>query len=545
MDQAASAGFDGLLSTVNTSGAYVSVTVDSNLINTHIAAIVQCLAQLKGTVRDISLSVAANTEKVNKTVEAMAERVATVEGTAAAATAELSDMAAAMKALGMKVDKASGNHADMLQRIDKLERKKVDTSHIEAQVAAAVAKAEAANDTATTALRDVAVVREDVATASGIARDALMKAELVLAVFEINVERAAAAIAQQGQGKKPEGAAASLPGPCAAYCHTLPSFATLKASLTRLVDKCREELTQRVTDDVADLRVRLNAKLDERTFEHARNEIHSCVQKTAAATTAVERLSVEMQSKVSVHVFDEAVEKLHRCKADRAELVGMVTKDDIAHFEQMVDDALARIDAAEGKFELGAREAALRVQARSEAPVDAARADELAALARRVRSVEEAADGLEERKADKTRLAELQAYVDGVLAAARQRPMSGGSGRNAASTPDVLTTPRKRLLSPISRPGSAAARSSIPDGTRPPLDALQYTSLPPRNNVSPERGRDQGASTPVFDSNGSRTSAQLSAKAVPAAEHWDNMRRVQEGDVPLPPGFVLHTLPVE
>ena len=127
--------------------------------------------------------------------------------------------------------------------------------------------------------------------------------------------------------------------------------------------------------------------------------------------------------------------------------------------------------------------------------------------------------------------------------------MERGRPRSArASTPlgaDPLTsTPRRRVPSPIARPGSA----SIPNDRNATPPPLYYTSLPvPHSNdpnVSASSAADRtGASTNVFDSNGHRTSANLSlCRPAPADEHYENIARMatSNGDgAALPPGYLV------
>jgi hypothetical protein len=328
--------------------------------------------------------------------------------------------------------------------------------------------------------------------------------------------------------------------PTVAFCRALPSFASLEALLRRIA-----------MEEAAAVKALLSEKLDTKTFYRAEAKIDEAMATAKAATAAVERLQVDMESRVQKAAHKADIEKLHNTKADRSELVGMVSHAELRVLSDGMKEQKAFVERTLADYQLEAREARVRdnATAKNGAAVNGAAAAtvaELADLLARISELEKKAVHLQQTKADRTELAALQAYIEDVLANIGSSAKRPGSGRRAATPPNLTdplqSTPRKRLLSPIGRAGSA----TIPDGTRGPNEPLYYTSLPVRPE-SPVRSREYvGSSTGIFDSNGHRTSAMLSqSRPASAADHYDNMRRVQAGESTIPSGYEIHEIPMQ
>jgi hypothetical protein len=572
--------FLSTLSSLDLSSSFVTVSVDSNRINATLQAIVSAISTIHSNVDTLTQRADKNDAAVGALQQAM--------GVQQAKTAVLEEAVNDLKSLPARMATVERNIETRFEqvandmkrdrdrvggvetRVTALEKAKADDT---AKLKQVLAEAKAMNERVQAALAEmnakILQTNERIAAVDMMAKGADRKVGLIAGVFEMDLSLAQAVLDRTGtaaaitgssgggatavtarrdledvsvtpNGNSSSGtltAAPVLPA-CVAYCRNLPSFKSLENHMRRSI-----------LEEVAAVKALLDEKLDKSEFRQVLDKVDDCVMKVKGVSDGLQRIQLDVESRVLKSVHRADVDRLQSQKADRAEIVGIVTADDLRVLKDAVAELRNYVDRSVADFQLEVREARIRDNAANKSAIHHTAgglgAAEMSDLLSRVAELEKKAVQLFDVKADKADLVALQGYIEETLAnlsARRDRP---GSARGRAATPPsthdpLASTPRRQLLSPISRPGSA----SIPD-VRAPSAPLYYTSLPVRPQ-SPERGREHGsASTNIFDSNGHRTSAMLShCKAVPMEEHLNNMRMAAAGTSRLPDGYIVHEIPV-
>jgi hypothetical protein len=575
--------FAAMLATIDVSSPFVAVTVDSHKINVAISTLLQCIRGLEGNVKTLTTTVDAQAMAagvLERRLAATNEHVATAEATLITLTAAHD---ARLKTLESAATDSAHKIGGLEERVRVLEGEKIDPVKVEK----AIRDAASALDVATKQEVAVGNVAREVAAVTGDISEASRGLDALYHVLEMD----RGAVAALHKAADPSKDAATTLTKCGAFVVNLPPFRHLARLVQANKDEARQQLVagiedvrNLVMDEVATVTVQLQTKVDNKVFNQYQRDSELLARKLAALQLTIDRVHGDVEAVLpKTEGLLVSVRELNAVKADRAQLLGLASADDILALEKKFRELQDLTDSFVAKFNLELHEhaaAAKKMQQaqRSAAPLAAppaaddgastpnvsavspshvtvlgADGERLADLLKRLIVVEDCCRDLDERKADKADLAQLHADLEAALqqlASGRvhssRRPSSATERQGRPGTPSEL--PSRRVLTPIDRsmvrPDSATGRATIPENSRPP-SPMFYTSMPvPReqreDGHSP--GRSTGASAQLFDANGNRTLATLGAAvAVPAIEHWQNMGNAAgDVDVPIPAGFIKH-----
>lgn len=525
---------------------FVTVAVDSQRINATLEAIVAQLGYLAGSIAKVESASADHGRGIDA-----------LRGTTAKHTTDISQLytdLAGIREIETRMSTVERNIETRLQvvagdikvgaarttevekRINDLEKQRAqERSAMDQALANAARLAEDARAAANQFERRLAEMRAEVDSAVAKASDADGRTTTLAAVFNIDMTAARGAVEAGSRVDATSGLEKTVQ-----YCRSLPAFSTLEAASRR-----------HAIEEAANVKALLTTKADAAAVHRLEDQLAGFKSAIKNNADAIDRVSKDVEARVPRSIHKADIERLQNVKADRSELVGMVSHEDLRGVQSAMVELRAYVERVLADFQLEARENRNRDNAaalKSGGGHAAAGAAEFSDLCDRVKELERQAKTLFDVKADRSELEALQAYIDNVLAninaklAQANLKQSGrpGSGRRSNATPPLVEadTPRGRgrLLSPISRL------------TSQPQEPLYYTSLPIRPESPSDRSvggahERSGASTAVYDTNGNRTSALLShGVAVPAAEHMLNMGRAASGQTVVPSGYVVHDI---
>jgi hypothetical protein len=341
-------------------------------------------------------------------------------------------------------------------------------------------------------------------------------------IFEIDENKMKSALSSKSQvnGVSPQ----------AAYCVTLPSFVTLRASLTRDLEAAEVRLQEqaaafqkKVMEDLLNLRSKLGEKVDRKEYDPFVFEVREELRKFGEFNLVIASMQAEIKTKADKDDCDQRLQKLELVKADRAELLGLLRHDDLLPVENDMRELQKAFDSLCQKMNLELKEA----RQASAPPTPGGSADSLVG---RVNALEALGRWLQDNKADKKDLNDLYRMLEGLPNFAKK-----------PTTPTLEDGKRHGTLAPLGRPGSAERRGSIPESVRPPTPPLNYTSSPVKYVPNNAKFR---ATASVYDSDGNRTNASVTAaRAVPFEEHCNNVARHVAGENTVPCGHVNHEIP--
>lgn len=325
-------------------------------------------------------------------------------------------------------------------------------------------------------------------------------------------------------------------------------------ALQRSIDALRQ-LFENSNRDVDEMKALIKTKANESALQATNLDLADLVKRVNGLTTKTDKLQSDVAERATKDEVKTHVDRLDKVKADKSELLDFLHRDALDGLRQQLKELEQRLDAMAAQFRLDMMEAMKNSKGgTSTPPRSSVTSEELTSLVARVVALEKEAVRLEDVKANKADLVDLQRQIDDL------RDAFGRLGQGSASTPTVplpAVTPESKakiMLAPISRPNSA--RATIPETIRPPSPSIVYTSLPPRKQ-SPS-GINRSATCFLFDSDGNRTLATVSAagRSVSAVEHWNNVaamaaanspmapqRGPAQASNPVPPGFVEHVMP--
>ena len=330
------------------------------------------------------------------------------------------------------------------------------------------------------------------------------------------------------------------------YLFTLPAFAALRADCAATVAAAEargaaelDRAVAKLNGDLSALRGRLADKVDIRDFKPFEAEVREALKRMAGLFASYDKLVIEVQGKADRAETERRLAHLQATKADRSDLLGVVTMDDLRALDKKIQDLSDAFDALLGKInlELGSLRNARHVPVAASSPSGDGMDPSLPG---RVARLEEETKELFAVKADR---AELEGLVRSLRPADAPLTPTTPFAAAAAVPPPPLSaraaTSPHRPAAPVSRPSSATS------GSRAPHTPLQYTSTSPaRNPPIFNKGR-FSASAVLYDSDGNRTPASVTAaRAVGNVEHLHNVaRHVANRGGDIPDDHTVHVLP--
>eukprot|EP00744_Colponema_vietnamica_P012352 GILI01017352.1.p1 GENE.GILI01017352.1~~GILI01017352.1.p1 ORF type:complete len:421 (+),score=91.07 GILI01017352.1:66-1265(+) len=317
------------------------------------------------------------------------------------------------------------------------------------------------------------------------------------------------------------------------YLFTLPAFAALRADYNFAIGEAEQRMGQeleaavaKLNADISVLRGRIADKVDIRDFKPFEAEVKEALKRFNVLFANYEKLMVEIEGKADRAETEKKLQHLQTTKADKSDLLNMVTMDDIRALDKKIQDLSDAFDSLLGKLNLELA----NLRNMRNVPTTASSGDGMdPSLPGRVLRLESETKDLYNVKADKFQLQEMLRGLEGAA-----KPILS----SRPETPPQESLKKPNQLAPISRPSSATA------GSRAPHTPLQYTSTSPTRNPVYNKPR-YSASATLFDSDGNRTPASVTAaRAVGNIEHLHNVaRHVANRGGNIPDDHTVHVLP--
>ena len=549
------------LSQLDIKSSFVTVSVDSNRINATFEVILKALQDVRVTLSNVCTLVDDNKTQIDGLKDGLADltkkweedpRIAALNEKTANHDERIAKLEGQLATLTSRMD-------NLNQRMSAQESKRVDFSPLEDKIKALKAEMVAMGEktdglvkTTTEHTSHFGQIGADIDSLRKAGAETAKKLKDLYTILEMSEAQVAKLCADPEQHKQ-----RGDTGACGLteYVIGLPSFQTFYRRINDTISGVEKALTadiqstkKKLAEESAQLRAKIGDKLDQKKFDPFKLDTEAAIKKLAGLEPRLDKLSDEVDTKASQVTLQKMYDHLDQVKADKSDLVGLLHRDDIIPLEEDIKKLAAAIDSSGAKLRLE-----LRDRPRSPPPVEVKRrsSEDDKAIVTRIVGLEQGVQTLKEEKVGKEALSDVYLYIDNNLAklqnhVGRMPTVESSTPGITPEGPDSRPTSGKKRLAPLLRPPSAGGKredtvqmGSIPETVRSPSPPITYTSSPAKYVPNMAKYR---ATASVFDSEGSRTLATVTASHVPAVDHWHNVARSAAGEEVIPSSMRTHSM---